>query len=211
MMTCSPRLALVFALAIVVAPLSAMAQSYEQHYRWCFDGGVTRDQQIEGCSAVIAGGREAPDALAEAYLFRGISLRRIGQPDRALQDYAQAIRIKPNYSQAFNSRCYLHAISNRLQDALKECNEALRLDGNNQYAYDSRAFTYLKLGMLDASIADYNAALGLDPGRPYSLFGRGVARSRKGDKAGGRADMAAAQAKIPGIADEFASYGVKAE
>jgi len=85
----------------------------------------------------------------------------------------------------------------------------LRLDPNSQYAYDSRAFAYLKLGMLDAAIADYNVALRLEPGRPYSLFGRGIARQRKGDKAGGEADMAAAKAKTPGIAEEFAQYGVR--
>jgi hypothetical protein len=41
------------------------------------------------------------------------------------------------------------------------------------------------------------------------LFGRGVARQRKRDKAGGEADMAAAKAKTPGIAEEFAQYGVR--
>ena len=63
--------------------------------------------------------------------------------------------------------------------------------------------------MFDASIADYDAALGVEPGRPYSLAGRGFARRSKGDAAGGEADLAAARAKVPGIVEEFARYGVK--
>jgi hypothetical protein len=41
------------------------------------------------------------------------------------------------------------------------------------------------------------------------LFGRGVAAIRKGDRAGGQADIAAAMAIDPGIADLFALYGVR--
>jgi len=198
-----------FALLGMAASRTATAQTYDELRGWCFQGAKSQEQVLQGCDAVIRSGRESVDDLAVAQVRRGIALRRLGHPDRALQAYGEAIRLKPSYSQAFNSRCYLYAITNRLQEALKDCNEALRLDPNSQYAYDSRAFAYLKLGMLDAAIADYNVALRLEPGRPYSLFGRGIARQRKGDKAGGGADMAAAKAKTPGIAEEFAQYGVR--
>lgn len=190
--------------------LPAQAQDYPQLRKWCLDSAPSNELAIQGCTAVIAQSREPKDEIATAYLYRGIASRRLGNPDQALKDYGEAIKLRPAFSQAFNSRCYLYAITDRLQEALKDCNEALRLDPNNQYAYDSRAFTYLKLGMLDASIADYDAALGLQPGRPYSLFGRGVARQRKGDTAGGQSDMTAARDQVPGIAEEFARYGVKA-
>jgi tetratricopeptide (TPR) repeat protein len=194
--------------ALALAP-EARAKSYEQSRQLCFEGDRDRQRIVQACDTVIRANREPTESLALAHLSRGMSLRRLGQPDRALHDYGTAIRLKPDYSNAYNSRCYLHAILNRLQEAIKDCNEAVRLDPNNQYAYDSRAFSYLKLGMFDASIADYNVALRLEPDRPYSLFGRGVARYRKGDRNGGNADMAAAKAKIATIAEEFAQYGVK--
>jgi hypothetical protein len=37
-----------------------------------------------------------------------------------------------------------------------------------------------------------------------------VARRKRGDISGGNADMARAKAKVPGIAEEFAKYGVAA-
>jgi tetratricopeptide (TPR) repeat protein len=196
------------ALLMAALPASAWAQSYDQQRTWCFER-ASDEQRIQGCDAVINANKESPDVIANAFFWRGVTLRKLGQNDCALQDYSQAIRLNPGFSAAFNSRCYLYAITNRLQDALKDCNEALRLDPKNQYAYDSRGFAYLKLGMLDASIADYNAALSIEPGRPYSTFGRGMARKRKGDAAGGDADMAAAKAKSPAIDEEFAKYGVR--
>jgi tetratricopeptide (TPR) repeat protein len=186
------------ALLPAALPASGWAQGYDQQRTWCFEQAPAEQKS-----------RASPDVIATAYFWRGVTVRKLGQNDRALQDYNQAIRLNPGFADAFNSRCYLYAITNRLQDALKDCNEALRLDPKNQYAYDSRGFAYLKLGMLDASIADYNAALNIEPGRPYSMFGRGAARKRQGDVAGGDADMAAAKAKSPAIDEEFARYGVR--
>ena len=191
-------------LALVAAPASS--QTYEQQLSRCTKGD-TPEQRILGCSAVIAANREPPDTMATVYYTRGLMQRRVGHNDAALNDYNISLKLAPT-PEVYNSRCYLFAITNRLQDALKDCNEALRLNPSNQYAYDSRGFAYLKLGMFDASIADYSAALQLEPNRPYSLAGRGFARRHKGD-AGGDADLAAARAQVPGIVEEFARYGVK--
>jgi tetratricopeptide (TPR) repeat protein len=192
-------------LALLAAP--AASQSYEQQFKLCSEGS-TPEQKIQGCSAVIAANREPADVMAKIYFTRGLMQRRLGQNEAALKDYNQSLRLAPN-SDVYNSRCYLFAITSRLQEALKDCNEALRLNPRNQYAYDSRGFAYLKLGMFDAAIADYDAALAIEPGRPYSLAGRGFARRRKGDVAGAEADLTAARGQVPGIVEEFARYGVK--
>ena len=74
---------------------------------------------------------------------------------------------------------------------------------------DSRGFTYLKLGRFEQAIADYDAALARNPRDPGSLYGRGLARLRgQNDPEGGRADVAAAKALDPGVAAEFARYGL---
>jgi hypothetical protein len=41
------------------------------------------------------------------------------------------------------------------------------------------------------------------------LFGRGKAKLKKGDRAGGEADLAAAKEKYAKVAEEFEKYGVK--
>ena len=62
---------------------------------------------------------------------------------------------------------------------------------------------------LDASIADFNAALALNPRLANSLYGRGIAKRRKGDLAGAEADLAAAKAMHPGVAQEFAKSEIE--
>jgi tetratricopeptide (TPR) repeat protein len=85
----------------------------------------------------------------------------------------------------------------------------LRIRPNSAFILDSRGFTYLKKGSLDAAIADYDAALGIDSKKANSLYRRGVAKRLKGDIAGGEADVAAAQAISPIVADAMALVGLR--
>jgi tetratricopeptide (TPR) repeat protein len=147
------------------------------------------------------------------------SRRRVQQPrqchgrkrqyDRAIQDYDQAIRLKPDDADAFNSRCYARATINQLDAALADCNRSLALRPNDAATLDSGGFNYLKMGRLDAAIADYNAALRLDPKKAHALYGRGIAWRRKGDEARAAADIAAAKAIQADIAEELARRGLK--
>ncbi len=130
--------------------------------------------------------------------------------DRAIADYSEAIRIEPKFAWAFNDRCYARAIAGReLQEALADCNEALRLIPNDTHTFDSRGFVYLRLGEFDKAITDYNAVLKFNPQQAGSLYGRGLAKQKKGDNAGGEADIMAAKAIRADIVEEFARYGIK--
>jgi hypothetical protein len=62
---------------------------------------------------------------------------------------------------------------------------------------------------VDSAIAEYDAVLRVDLKKPYSLYGRGMAKRKKGDIAGGEADMAAAQLIEPEIAEKFAELGLR--
>ena len=80
---------------------------------------------------------------------------------------------------------------------------------NEIHTLDSRGFAYLRLGEWDRAITDYNAVLTVNARQAGSLYGRGVIKQKKGDATGAAADMAAAKENSPGIADEWAKYGVK--
>jgi tetratricopeptide (TPR) repeat protein len=66
----------------------------------------------------------------------------------------------------------------------------------------------LKIGAFDPAIADYAAAIATNPKDADSLYGRGMAKLKSGDKSGGEADIAAAKAIQPDIADVYADYGI---
>jgi tetratricopeptide (TPR) repeat protein len=42
--------------------------------------------------------RLAPGNLAEAFYNRGVAYDNKGQPDRAVEDHDQAVRLNPNYA-----------------------------------------------------------------------------------------------------------------
>jgi tetratricopeptide (TPR) repeat protein len=96
-----------------------------------------------------------------------------------------------------------------LQAALADCHEALRRRPDDPNFLDSRGLAYLKSGRFDDAIVDYNAALLKDAKLAGALYGRGIAKTRKGDRIGGAADIDAATAINPGIAEEFAHYGLR--
>jgi tetratricopeptide (TPR) repeat protein len=80
---------------------------------------------------------------------------------------------------------------------------------NDAASFDSRGLTYLKMKQWELAIADYNSALRIDGKMPTALYGRGIAKLKKGDLAGGNADVAAAKAAEPNIAGEFSHYGLE--
>ncbi len=131
-----------------------------------------------------------------------------GDFSRAVKDFDEVIRLNPRDVEGLNNRCWARAMIGELQPALRDCDAALELRPRYLDALDSRGFVNLKLGQPKNAIADYDAALRINPKHPSALYGRGIAKMRTGNSAGGDGDVAAAKLIQPGIADEFASYGI---
>jgi tetratricopeptide (TPR) repeat protein len=68
--------------------------------------------------------------------------------------------------------------------------------------------TRLRLGDYGKSIANYDDSLRLYPQDPWVLYGRGMAKLRNDKPTEGEADMTAATALWPAIADEFKRHGI---
>jgi Tfp pilus assembly protein PilF len=169
------------------------------------------DRAIADYNRVISFNPDSP-ASAPSHKWRGDAWFAKGDLDRAIADYGEAIRLYPNgFGGMFQvTRCWARALGNRdLTPALADCNEALRLSPNNNVgALSARGFVYLRLGRLDDAIADYDTGIKIYPKHPHVLYGRGLAKLRKGDRAGGDADIAAAKAIWADVASFFAKYGL---
>jgi tetratricopeptide (TPR) repeat protein len=86
------------------------------------------------------------------------------------------------------------------------------------YTYCIRGMAFHRKGDYDEAVEDYDAAiLGPDDARPCGLYGRGLVKLKMGDIAGGKADIAAAdaadaKAKYPiGYEAHFCIHGIVAE
>jgi len=133
------------------------------------------------------------------------------QFDPAIRDLDEALRLDPaDEINAMVNRCNVLTFKGDFDAALSDCRKAIQMHPRESYPLSGLGFLYYKWGKLDESIATYDAALAApdwssyDPyERAYPLYGRGLAKSKKGDKAGGEADMAAAIAIAKSIAFDF--------
>jgi len=107
-----------------------------------------------------------------------------------------------------NARCYARgAWGKELELALADCDAALKQDKISA-VMDSRGLVLLRMGRLDEAIVQYGAAIKAQPRAAEPLYGRGVAELKKGQKAAGEADIAAAKAIAPAVEQEFKRFGL---
>lgn len=146
-------------LAVVLASLltgEAAAQTLEQAWVWC--RGRDPDHLIRGCSAVIRAGKDTRDNLARAYFDRGRAWTDRGQYDRAIQDFDQAIKLDPDYPDAFNSRALAHAGAGKSEQAIADFDQAINLDPNYAIAIFNRALALQTMGRTDDAARDFARA-----------------------------------------------------
>lgn len=206
-----PTIAALAATALFVAP--AIASSPEWDACKGSEPQYSLDQQIAGCTKVIESERAAkapPRSLAVAYYNRGYAYDDKGDYDRAIADYSRAIELDPNYAKAYGERCGVRAMSNRdLKLALADCDKAMALNARGPHLlWTSRGLIYFRWSQWNEAIAAFDQALQLRPNHPPALFIRGCAKHRRGDAAGGDADIAEAKRIAPPIADIWRKFGI---
>lgn len=121
-----------------------------------------------------------PDALN---LFRrAAALDAIGETDKALADYSEAIKADPDASLAFLNRGILLATRKRSYDrAIQDFDRVLVLVPDNVEALISRGDAFTHLGDFGRGMADLDRAIALSPQNAYAHLVRGLAYARRGD------------------------------
>ena len=94
-------------------------------------------------------------------------------PKKAIEYLNNAIKLKPDYTEAYGLRGAVYNILGQYQRAIEDCNEAIRLKPDSYIAYYLRAAVYNILGQYQRTIEDCNQAIHLKPDwdAAYSLRG----------------------------------------
>jgi tetratricopeptide (TPR) repeat protein len=140
-----------------------------------------------------------------AFSNRGDAFRAKGDQDRAIQDYAEAIRLIPNNPQAFNNRGFTYAAKDDHNRAIRDYDQAIQLNPSCSLAFSNRGLSHFRMRQYDRAIADWDGSLNFDPAQPELLYCRGVAKRLGGDASAGAIDMAAATSRQANIATEVAT------
>ena len=112
--------------------------------------------------------------LPPYYNNRGITYRNIGQLNKALNDFNQAIVLNPRFAGAFYNRGLTYRNIGQLEKALNDFNQAIVLDPRFVVAFNNRGLTYRDIGQLDKALNDFNQALALNPQYAVAFNNRGA-------------------------------------
>ena len=96
------------------------------------------------------------------YYVRGWAYARKREYDKALADLTEAIRLSPEYADAYNGRAYAYAAC-KYDKAIADYTEGIRLNPKLAAGYRSRGSVYDNKGDYDKAIADFSEAIRLRP------------------------------------------------
>jgi tetratricopeptide (TPR) repeat protein len=203
----SPQTGLGIIIATYLGLGPALAQTSQDWARCLGQDLSTPDLPIQGCTAIIQTGRQVIDRIASAYNNRGVAYRLKAQYDDAIKDFDEALRLRPTFANAFNNRAVAYRNKGDLDHALEDYNEAIRLKPDYVPAFYNRGLVLMDKGEYDRAIDDFAVVLRADPQNPLTLFRRGQTLLKKGNIEAGNADIAAARAIKPDIAEVIARGG----
>ncbi|CAD8173218.1 unnamed protein product [Paramecium pentaurelia] len=109
-----------------------------------------------------------------AYYNRGNLYTNIGDKDKALSDYNQAILLDPDNAKAYYNRGNLYQTIGDKDKALRDYNQAIQLDPKFSIAYNNRGNLYKDIGEKDKALSDYNQAIQLDTKYVDLYFNRAI-------------------------------------
>ena len=125
----------------------------------------------------------------------------------ALDACTKALRLDPNYAEAYYNRGVAKHALGQHQAALADYDAALHLNPNFAEAYNNRGSVKRALGQHQAAFADYDAALRLTPNYAEAYNNRGVAKYALGQHQAALADYDAALRLNPNDAAAYNNRG----
>jgi len=149
------------------------AQPPEKPMEACYRGSAAQQRDrhhlaISFYNQCIASAELPPETLALVLSNRATSRQLTSDFEGALRDYSEAIEIDPERANAYNGRCWAHAMLRRPARALADCDESLRLAPDDPYALDSRALAHWLMSRDELARADLERARALNPSfRPW--------------------------------------------
>jgi len=140
------------------------------------------------------------ELTAQQWFERGFAAIDIGEQ---LRFYTEALRLKPDYADAFNNRGVARRDKGDLDGALQDFTEAIRLKPDYADAFNNRGVARRDKGDLVGALQDYTEAIRLKPDSAAAFHNRGNARSGKGDLDGALQDFTEAIRLKPDDAEAF--------
>jgi tetratricopeptide (TPR) repeat protein len=122
------------------------------------------------------------EALASRHFEQAIAYQRAGDNDKAIAEYTEAIRLLPNYTEAYYWRGTAYFGKRDQARALADYNEAIRLYPTYPEAYVGRGNVYARARDYTRALADYLEAITLKPDSILAHQAKGLAHEQAGQR-----------------------------
>jgi len=164
-------------------------------------GGISADEAINACSRLIRSGGETTENRAIAYYNRAIHYDRVKDPDNAIRDYDESLRLNPRYASAYYNRGNIYRNKKDHNKAIADYDQALRFNPQHANAYNNRGNSYKDIGNLQQAISDYSSAIRIKPDHSDAWYNRGLTYLDQNNKERAIADFREAIRVNPGDED----------
>jgi len=109
----------------------------------------------------------------EEWCEEGYTFRNLKHYKEALAAFEQAIRLDPNYTNAYNGKGSILYYLDRYEEALAAFEQAIRLDPNNTISYTDKGSILYYLNRYGEALTAYEQAIRLDPNNANAYYGKG--------------------------------------
>jgi tetratricopeptide (TPR) repeat protein len=140
---------------------------------------------------------------AEGYFQKGLEFSSIGDADRAVAYYTEAIKEDGGFAMAYYNRAMAKSEKGLFKESLEDFTQCIHLKPGFGDAYVGRGNAYLSVGNPDKAIDDYDEALIHNPADPDVYYNRGVAYDQLEEYDMALADYSEAIALKPEFAQAF--------
>jgi tetratricopeptide (TPR) repeat protein len=144
---------------------------------------------IVGCSLIIETVPTPQVDTAMAYSNRGRAYMLLGELDKALGDFNDAVRLDPGFASAYSLRGNVQLALRHSEPALADYTRAIELDPSTAGHYYNRGNLYLGLEQIELGISDLSIAIKFDPKHAGAYCNRGLGYILAGEREKGIADL----------------------
>lgn len=140
---------------------------------------------------------------AFVYYYWGISRSSEGNTHGALECFDKAIKLKPDYDKAYNSRGFVHTSLQNYKDAIADFSKAITLKPDNANAFNGRGWASFEIHDTSAALTDISKSIQLDPKYAEAYNNRGWIYYMAGKYDSAIADYTRSIAADPGFTKPY--------